>query len=471
MNKQILSAFLVVLLLFPPLESAYAQDSTENPVYIIQSGDTLNIIAQRFGISVDELISSNQLDNPNYLTAGTELIIPGLQGVSGILTTESIPFGINLKSISSQNQVPLPILIKLNHLTSPKEVFAGSNLIFPQNDQNRLSGSNSLSTGQSIFEVAILRNENPWVLQSQNQLSGSWDSNPGEPVYHSQSDSEVQENPGNLFTKAVISPLPMAQGSTVTISIPSSESLEIHGSLAGHPLSFFKSADNNIYYAMQGIYALAEPGLTTINILVKKANGEVLAFEQMVPITLGGYGQEALVVDPITLDPAVTKPEEDQIIALVSPVTPEKYWTGGFIPPVDQLSVEDTCIKSWFGTRRSYNEGPYSAFHTGLDYGICVANFNVYAPAAGKVVFAGPLTVRGNATYIDHGQGIYSGFFHQESIQVSVGEMVQPGQLVGQIGATGRVTGPHLHWEVWVNGVQVNPVDWLDNIYPLDLSK
>ncbi|MHC1784803.1 MAG: peptidoglycan DD-metalloendopeptidase family protein [Anaerolineaceae bacterium] len=469
MNKRIITSLIMVCLIFIPLNSVYAQDSKENPVYIIQSGDTLNIIAQRFGISVDELIAVNQLENPNYLTAGTELIIPGLEGVSGVLTTESIPFGINLKSISSQNQVPLPIIIKLNHLTSPQEVYAGSNLIFPQNEQNRLSGSNSLSSGQSMFEAAILHNENPWVLQSQNQVSASWDSNPGEPVYYLQLDPNVQENPGNLFSNALISPLPMVQGSTITITIPSSESLEINGSLSGHTLSFFKSSDHT-YSAMQGIHALAEPGLTTIDLLVKKANGEVLAFEQMLPIIAGGYGQESLVVDSVTIDPAVTKPEDDQVKALVTPVTPEKYWTGGFIPPVDQLSVEDTCIKSWFGTRRSYNGSPYNAFHTGLDYGICVPNFNVYAPAAGKVVFAGPLTVRGNATYIDHGQGIYSGFFHQESIQVSVGDMVQPGQLIGQIGATGRVTGPHLHWEVWVNGVQVDPIDWLNNIYPLFLS-
>jgi murein DD-endopeptidase MepM/ murein hydrolase activator NlpD len=78
--------------------------------------------------------------------------------------------------------------------------------------------------------------------------------------------------------------------------------------------------------------------------------------------------------------------------------------------------------------------------------------------------------VRGFTTYIDHGWGIYSGFFHQKEIQVNVGDVVQPGQLIGQIGATGRVTGPHLHWEIWVNGFQVNPIDWLDNIYPPTFS-
>jgi murein DD-endopeptidase MepM/ murein hydrolase activator NlpD len=397
------------------------------------------------------------------------LIIPGLEGVSGILTTEPIPFGMNLKSISSQNQVPLPIIIKLNRLTSPQEVFAGSNLIFPQNDQNRLTGSKSLASGQSLIEFAALHNENPWVLVNQNQLMGSWDSNPGEPVHFSPLLTGSSEEPGNIFSNARISPLPMVQGSTVVFTFSSPEELTITGELSGHPLAFFKSSENT-YTALQGIHALAEPGLKNLQILIRKTNGELLAFEQMLPITAGAYGQESLSVDPITIDPAITNPEDDQVKALVIPVTPEKYWSGIFLPPVDQLSVEDTCIKSWFGTRRSYNGSSYSYFHTGIDYGICVQNFNIYAPAAGRVVFAGPLTVRGFTTYIDHGWGIYSGFFHQKEIQVNVGDVVQPGQLIGQIGATGRVTGPHLHWEIWVNGFQVNPIDWLDNFYPPTFS-
>ena len=82
------------------------------------------------------------------------------------------------------------------------------------------------------------------------------------------------------------------------------------------------------------------------------------------------------------------------------------------------------------------------------------------------VVFTGLKTVRGNATIIDHGQGIYSGLYHQAEIYVSVGEQVTAGQLIGKIGDTGRVTGSHLHWDLWVNGIQVNPTPWLNEIFP-----
>ncbi len=81
-------------------------------------------------------------------------------------------------------------------------------------------------------------------------------------------------------------------------------------------------------------------------------------------------------------------------------------------------------------------------------------------------MFAGPLTVRGSTTYIDHGWGVYSGYLHQNEIYVEVGEFVEAGQEIGQVGATGRVTGPHLHWEIWVGGVPVEPITWIERSFP-----
>lgn len=103
-------------------------------------------------------------------------------------------------------------------------------------------------------------------------------------------------------------------------------------------------------------------------------------------------------------------------------------------------------------------------YHTGLDfYG---QNVPIYAPADGIVVFADALTVRGNATYIDHGWGVFSGYLHQSEMYVQAGDRVERGQVIGQVGATGRVTGPHLHWEIWVGGVPVEPLDWVAAIIP-----
>ena len=188
----------------------------------------------------------------------------------------------------------------------------------------------------------------------------------------------------------------------------------------------------------------------------------MLDYQQNVLIKPGYFPKDpALTVPAETVDPAVTGPEDKQIAAIVGVTNLTRYWTDLFRAPVD----EPICINSGYGDRRSYNGSDFIYFHTGVDYGVC-ANLNIYAPAPGVVVFTGLLTVRGNTTIIDHGWGIYSGLYHQSKILVQVGQTVTAGEQVGIIGATGRVNGPHLHWDLFVNGTQANPLDWLVNKYP-----
>jgi murein DD-endopeptidase MepM/ murein hydrolase activator NlpD len=186
----------------------------------------------------------------------------------------------------------------------------------------------------------------------------------------------------------------------------------------------------------------------------------------MVLVASGNYQNETINgVEPSTIDPAITIPEDEWLLSVVTPVTTERYWQGKFRRPV---ADDPFCVRSKYGNRRSYNGGALLSFHTGIDFGVCSATqpFDIYAPADGVIVFTGLKTVRGNATIIDHGQGVYSGLYHQAEIYVSIGDHVTAGQLIGKIGATGRVTGAHLHWEVWVNGIQVNPNQWLDETFP-----
>jgi len=118
-----------------------------------------------------------------------------------------------------------------------------------------------------------------------------------------------------------------------------------------------------------------------------------------------------------------------------------------------------------FGHRRSYNGSAYDFFHTGLDY--CgTIGVDIYASAAGRVVLSEELIVLGNVTVIDHGWGVFSAYAHQSEVFVQVGDWVEKGQLIGLVGETGRVSGPHLHWEVIVGGVQVDPLQWLAREFP-----
>jgi murein DD-endopeptidase MepM/ murein hydrolase activator NlpD len=90
----------------------------------------------------------------------------------------------------------------------------------------------------------------------------------------------------------------------------------------------------------------------------------------------------------------------------------------------------------------------------------------IYAPAHGRVVFADLTQVRGNMTVIDHGVGVFSAYYHQFSINVQVGQMVDPGTLIGRVGTTGLSTGNHLHWSMWANGEYVDPMDWTRRVFP-----
>lgn len=462
MIKRLIFASLLIALLLPA-GSAAAQDSTTGPIYIVEPGDTLNVIAFRFGVSVDDLMIANGMTDQDMLNAGAQLVIPGLEGVTGTLTTQIVPLGENLSSLSRRYRFPREKLIQLNRITSPSEIYAGASVIIPQGEANEAyRGMASLSQGESLIEAAAREGINPWLLAESNSAKSTWQILPGDTLYYADPNAAEEVAPiSPLVTSFSISPLPVEQGGTVEVRLTTSQPLELQGELDGNTLAFL-SQGNNEYLALQGLHAMTEPGLADFSISGSGENGASFHFEQRVLLKPGYFGEDPpLQVDPTTIDTAITGPEEKVVRDTITPVTPEKYWDGIFRQPVD----EPACIKSWYGNRRSYNGSDYNYFHTGVDYGVC-ANLNIYAPAAGVVVFAGPLTVRGNATIINHGWGVYSGIWHQTSQAVKVGDRVEAGQFIGEIGGTGRVTGPHLHWEVWVHGNQVEPIDWLEQEYP-----
>lgn len=464
-----LFSFLFLIVLIPVLvEPVYAQTETPHPtagpVYIVQAGDTLDSIAGRFGISVNDLLAANSLADPNVISAGMQLVIPSLPEISGVLDTEVVPFGETIRSLAIRYQVSEDLLYKLNRITSPSEVYVGSSLILlDQDNQVKLDSAKSLASDSTLLDLAVANNTNPWKLALDNRDSFTWSHNPTELVFLPSSDQKNVFSPISPKIKTVdISPLPISQGDTVEIKIETNEPLEFSGSLGDYQLRFNKLSDN-AYVALQGIYAMAEVGLIPLNLSFTDSSGDKSSFQQSLLLKDGGFGKDPpLTVDSETIDPAVTKPEEAKIDAITSVYTSEKLWDGLWQAP----SASSDCIKSGFGNRRSYNGSDYIYFHAGVDYGVCVASLAIFAAAPGKVVFTGPLTVRGNTTIIDHGWGVFTAYFHQSEIKVKEGDIVTIGQDIGTIGATGRVTGPHLHWEVWVNGIQVQPLDWLKNTYP-----
>jgi murein DD-endopeptidase MepM/ murein hydrolase activator NlpD len=142
-------------------------------------------------------------------------------------------------------------------------------------------------------------------------------------------------------------------------------------------------------------------------------------------------------------------------------VSDEQLWQGLFSYPL-QGEFRTTAP---FGQRRSYAGGPVTSYHTGHDYGADTGR-PVYAPITGTVALAEPLDVRGQVVILDHGLGVFTGFWHLSQIDVEGGQVVGRGERVGLVGNTGLSTGPHLHWEMRVRNVPVDPRQWTRQAFP-----
>ena len=150
--------------------------------------------------------------------------------------------------------------------------------------------------------------------------------------------------------------------------------------------------------------------------------------------------------------------EWDKVSAFKKLVTPQKLWNGAFLRP------NEGAISTVFGVQRYYN-GVFADdyYHRGVDYAGDTGS-SVIAPASGYVRLLGTVAqgflLHGNTIGLDHGQGVVSIFLHLSKIYVKDGDFVKAGQVIGAVGATGAVTGPHLHWGLYVNGEAIDPVAW-----------
>jgi len=448
-------AALTYFLLWPAAAAAQAT----GPTYTVQDGDTLFGIAFTFGSTVDELAAANGIDNPSAIFPGQELVIPGLEGISGSLQFEPLAFGETSTSVSLRSGMSLGELARLNRSLNPESLIVGQPIVTVRMEIPALALPTSqrrlVRSGDSLLELAVGLNVDVWTLTALNRLEGRAWSVQGELLHAPGSDQPTTGLPPEIDSVEV-GPLPAIQGRVVVVRVTAPAGFVPVGELGPWKLNFVEAAPAG-WVALQGIHALQDPGVLVLQV----GPGQQESFGQVIAIEEGDYGREALQVPAETLEPANTGPEDELIAGVVAEVTSQKLWEGPFAFPTSFFEA----FPSLFGTRRSYNGSEFIYYHTGLDlYGSSATP--VLAPAAGRVAFASFLTVRGNTTYIDHGWGVFSGFLHQSQILVQPGELVETGQIVGYVGGTGRVTGPHLHWEVWVGGVPVDPRTWTGTAFP-----
>ena len=201
------------------------------------------------------------------------------------------------------------------------------------------------------------------------------------------------------------------------------------------------------WHAVVGIALDTEPGDTQIVL----DTGESIAFT----VKPKHYREQRLtiknkrMVDPSAEDMARIQANADSMRAAYT------LWSNSAPTALQFKQPVQGRFSSEFGLRRFYNEKPRKP-HSGLDIAAATGT-TVRAPAAGRVIETGDFYFNGNTVYIDHGQGLVTAYFHLSRIDVNVGDWLETGDQLAAVGATGRVTGPHLHWNVYLNGTAVEP--------------
>jgi murein DD-endopeptidase MepM/ murein hydrolase activator NlpD len=253
-----------------------------------------------------------------------------------------------------------------------------------------------------------------------------------------------------------LEPEVIVQGKVLVISLWAVPDLAITGVLDSQELIFM--ADGHHYWALLGVSVSDEIGIHTVWLTATNDRGQIETATANFHVTGGAFPIERIDLPAgqlQLLDPALVEAENKDLQRRFGVFTTEKLWRGLFMMPIEGP------ISSAFGTLRSYNGGPVSGHHQGIDIDAPEGS-PVVAANDGMIVLAQRLSLRGNAIVIDHGLGVFSGYYHMSEIEVAEGQSVKKGQIIGRVGETGMATGPHLHWEIRIRGTSVAPLEWIE---------
>jgi murein DD-endopeptidase MepM/ murein hydrolase activator NlpD len=219
------------------------------------------------------------------------------------------------------------------------------------------------------------------------------------------------------------------------------------------------AASPDVRQALLGVDLEKAAGKYEFTVAAQMQSGERVSCRVMVEVKEGHFATENLTVKKQFVEPnpeqeARAEAETKRLREIFDRVTPERLWDGPFRTPLDGV-VKGTN----FGRRRVLNGHPGSP-HSGVDFPAPTGT-PVHASQKGRVVLAEGLFFAGNTVIVDHGLGIYTLYCHFSEIDVKAGDIVEAGAILGKVGATGRVTGPHLHWGLTVERARVNALDLL----------
>ncbi|MCC6612776.1 MAG: peptidoglycan DD-metalloendopeptidase family protein [Anaerolineae bacterium] len=448
-RRRFATAFAVLLcalaLIGPPLASA--QDESPQPgltIHVVQRGENLFRIGLRYGISVDDLARLNGILDVTNIQVGQRLLVPAAPGtaVEAAPPAESAPVEqAQVPEAPPQESAPAAEPETLTSL--PDRVW---HIVLP---------------GETLFKIATAYGITVNELSSANSI--------GDPslIYVGQQllipgiepPQIAVELPANVVDVR-IQPQVFVAGRTGMAVLATRAPANVSGSFVGQTLRGSTDDARMVHVVLFGIPINTGAGVYPLVIDIDDGSGPT-SLTINAQVVDGQYYTEGITIpnDRLALlQGDVNDAEASLVSQIMATYTPVRMYDGPMTLPAA------AAITSPFGSLRSYNSGVLQSLHTGTDFAGAPGT-PIFAAGSGQVVFSGHLDVRGLATIIDHGWGIHTGYWHQTETYVQVGDTVSAGQVIGTVGSSGRVTGPHLHWELWVNGVPVDPMQWVQQTF------
>jgi murein DD-endopeptidase MepM/ murein hydrolase activator NlpD len=249
-----------------------------------------------------------------------------------------------------------------------------------------------------------------------------------------------------------------SQGSLLLVEVKSEKQLvDLRGDWDGRSVPLWPAAGGEaVQKGLVGVDLEKAPGEYELKVTGQTASGEKVSCTARLEVKEGKFATEKLTVGKQFVEPSAEQikranEERQKLRDIFDRVTPERLWDGKFRIPLDGVTTGSN-----FGKRRILNGNPGSP-HSGTDFPAPTGT-PVHAAQRGRVVLAEKLFFSGNTVVMDHGLGVYTFYGHLSEIGVKVGDALDTGAVLGKVGATGRVTGPHLHWGLTVERARVNPL-------------
>lgn len=266
-------------------------------------------------------------------------------------------------------------------------------------------------------------------------------------------------DPGSQAWRVRVADARIQPGDVVRVVVtPPVEATGVEGRWADRRVPFVKDSEGT-WFTLLGIDVTETPRRRVLRLSAASASDALMEHDEVLEIVPKAVRTRRLRVNPkFVTPPRRVWPRIEQETALLNDLfartSADRWWRDGAVRPVEGVAV------SGFGVRSILN-GRHRGPHNGLDLAAGTGT-PVQAPTPGVVVYAREFYYSGNTVILDHGLGLYSTMAHLSAIDVQEGQRVDQGALLGKVGATGRVTGPHLHWAVRLHGARVDPLSLLE---------